>query len=354
MLGGTAWSSSWVVASVLSSGIWPNWALIDLVDQTIGEAEAVGKQVFHAEEDAAAHDFELSVELQLVGQLVGVGPGTGGRADFVDGLTDVEMHVAACHFVDPPGDELVVGCRGETNVPVELRSQVIEPAPVNPGARIGVEVVVVGLSGLSIGAGGINCFVAPDAKRADADSDGGFALFDRAPEVLDQQVHVVAPPIAFVRELCHTVFLIGRLVREVLVANAGGIKIVVEVDGVDVVVVYHFSDAVDNEGTGSGDAWIEVEFATVAHDPIGMLACRIVGSKLVGEIVHADAVGVKPGMEFDVAAVCLLEHEGQRIVAGVLPLFTSQVLGPGPVARGIERVRHRFDLDHDGIHVHFL
>jgi hypothetical protein len=208
----------------LALGIWPGSTLIDILDQAIREAEAVGQQVFHAEEDAAAYRFELLVEVELVGQLVGVGPGAGGGADFVDGLADVEMHIGARDFVDPPGNELLVGGRGETNVPVELRGNVIELAMSYPGARIGVEVVVVGLSGLGIGTGRINRFVAPDAERADADSDGWFALFDGAPEVLDQQVYVVAPPITFVGEVCRTVFLIGRLVGEILVANARGIK----------------------------------------------------------------------------------------------------------------------------------
>ena len=129
------------------------------------------------------------------------------------------------------------------------------------------------------------------------------------------------------------------------------VEVVVEVDGVDVVL----RDRVHDRGLavlpGLRDARVVVELAAVGDGPLGVELRRVRGREAgdVGREVHGDPVGVEPGVELEVAAVGLGDREGQRVVAGVAALGAGEVLRPRLQGRRPERVGGRANLHDDGV-----
>ena len=98
------------------------------------------------------------------------------------------------HDVGPPFGQHVVarGIPGEG--PVNLRSDVVQQALLNPLPRIGVG-LIVGRSATGVRACRVKGAVTPHARRADAKLNVGPGLFNRAGNLDDQLLRVVSTPV---------------------------------------------------------------------------------------------------------------------------------------------------------------
>ncbi len=134
-------------------------------------------------------------------------------------------------------------------------------------------------------------------------------------------------------------------------ADGVRVEVVVEVDGVDVVLRDRVHDRGLAELASLGDAGVVVELAAVGDRPLGVDLRRMRGRQAgdVGREVHGDPVRVEPRVELEVAPVRLGHREGQRVVAGVDALGAGEVLRPRLERGRPEGVGGRPHLDDDGV-----
>src|SRR5699024_11287447 len=88
----------------------------------------------------AVHTFVIPVEVQVPRELFRVGPGAL-VADLVGGLADVQMGVGTGSHLLPPGNQNGVVGDGQSDLPVHLRVDVVEPPLEDPLATVGVLIV---------------------------------------------------------------------------------------------------------------------------------------------------------------------------------------------------------------------
>src|SRR6185312_2890768 len=190
---------------------------------------------------------------------------------------------------------------------------------------------------------GVLVGVAPDGKWADPEFAIGLLLFYRLAEPDDDGVGVAAPPFT----LAHPIAIpgIARIVREILAWSPTlydiiGIKIIVEMDGVDIIPLYDIADDIRYIFLHFLVTRIEIKRVLEPHEPLGMFPGNMIRrDRRFPDSLHGP-VRVAPCMEFHSPPVCLFDHELQRVIIGRrrLPLHPREPFAPWFVWRRIERI----------------
>ena len=132
----------------------------------------------------------------------------------------------------------------------------------------------------------------------------------------------------------------GGLVGEILALDFIRIKVVVHVDGIDVVPLHHVAHHAVEPGACLVQAGVEVPGVAVAHEEVLVLEEWM----FLGEVARAarlgHAVGVEPHVYLHEAAVRLVDDELQGVVVrfGTLALLAREPVGPRFVGRQVEGV----------------
>lgn len=195
--------------------------------------------------------------------------------------------------------------------PVELGGEVIDPAFGEPEAGVGAEVFVA-IEACLDAAGDAG---APNAEGADADAHPRFALFDVLVEAGNKAIDPVA---AFGgRFAAAHDFSVLRV----------GVKIIVEVNAVDVVAVDDVEDDVEDFLLSNFAGGIDPGQGAELDHEFGILAGNML---VVGGNVAAGkgAERVEPRVELEAACVSGLDGEGEGIVAGRNAHFSREPRRP--------------------------
>lgn len=91
---------------------------------------------------------------------------------------------------------------------------------------------------------------------------------------LDEQVDIMTAPVAAVHPL--SIFLIRLAVGEIQSIHRIRIEIVIHMDGVKVVARNQVFDHTLNKTAVFRQAWIEIKFAVVSDETLGMLVIDVV------------------------------------------------------------------------------
>ena len=249
----------------------------------------------------------------------------------------------------PPVDERFVVGSLVAYFPVYLRHAVVEPAVVHPQQHVGIEVVVV-LQSVGIAADAAGALVAVDAERRDAHLHPRLGLVDGLIELLNEEVHVVAAPVATVTNAIAILSEL-RIVGYGLSSCGIGIKVVVHVDTVHVVagddVACHLADVVAvlwNAGIQDGQP--------VILEAVLRLALGYVVGSQQGSALGTGTVGVNPCVQLHTATMALVNHPAQGVPVRRrgLSLPSGKETAPRLDATFVEGVTLRTYLKDNGVH----
>ena len=173
-------------------------------------------------------------------------------------------------------------------------------------------------------------------------------------ELLDEQVHVVASPVAAVLDAVGVLLILG-IIGDREASHRIGIEIVVHVDAVDVVaaddVACHLADVV----AVLGNAGVENLQAVVLEAALRMLHHHMIDGERRGALGLCP-IGINPGVKLHAACVALVNHPLQRVPVGLrrLALLPREDAAPRLQRAGVEGVALGPHLEDDGIHAILL
>ena len=206
--------------------------------------------------------------------------------------------------------------------PIELRRQIVHPAALDPEFHVGVELVVLAKTG--------NTRRPPvrptDAKRADPEAHVVLLAADAAVERLDELIHVLPPPVgarefAAGREVTLPRGAIGEF--EIFcgrrrtgigersgvgrggpaVGNRVGIKIIVEVDAIEIVVADDFAHDIERAFLGHGFTGVHPHQLAVGFDHAGVRLREMARVEFGNRALVAGAVGIEPRVQLETPTV---------------------------------------------------
>lgn len=284
----------------------------------------IGQRVEHALEVAcdgvagppghAVHIVHRALQAHLVIELSGVGGIAALVGDVLMGHDVVEglaiIHVAAVGMIVPPVHEHEVAGSLVFQFPVELRHHIVHPPLGGPLEAVGIQGVVA-LQPIGLAAVGVTGLVAPDAEGADAEAHPGLHLLDGIVQLLDEQVHVVAAPVALVPS--DAVGVITGRIGKVNPFDRIGIKVVVHVDGINIISLQDVAHHAVDEVAALGQAWVKVELTIgIVEKPLGVLVVDMARCRVV-VLATGHTIGVDPRVQLHTAAVALVDHKLQGI-----------------------------------------
>ena len=139
--------------------------------------------------DAAFDHVQLPLQFgRAIPDIAGLRLGRAVRAD-----ADIEGDIAGCHNVLPPVEQDLEVRDLVADGPVELGTDIIDRAGLDPFDRIAVYLTVGGAA-VGFAAFGVGGLVIPDTGGADAEREVGVKLMQRRIKFGDQRVDIVAPP----------------------------------------------------------------------------------------------------------------------------------------------------------------
>ena len=258
------------------------------------------------------HVSQLAVQSVFGVHLVGLRiVQVGGLHRALNVLADIQWALAAI-LVPPFYQRLIVGGL-VAYFPVDLRHTVVHPSFLHPQQDVGIEVVVV-LQSVGVAADVGAALVAVDSEWRHAHFHPGLHRPHRVVQLLDEQVHVVAPPVADVLEsswIALKVLLVGNL----LSGNGVGVEVVVVVESVNVVAPQYVAAYVADEVAVLLQRGVQYVLPVVAEHPSGVSYGHVALRQLVGGL-RLCAVGVDPCMQLHSAFVALLRHPLKRVPVG--------------------------------------
>lgn len=148
------------------------------------------------------------------------------------------------------------------------------------------------------------------------------------------------------------VFLVGQG----LSGPGIGIKVIVQMDSIDVIVADHFHDHPNDVFAGVGMSGIEIFGIAVVKAPIRVGIDGIGGCDAGQTVVRYGPKRIEPGMEFHVSGVTFTNHEIERVVIRLrgFALLATEILRPGSKFAGIKGIAGWSYLHHHRIQTHFL
>ena len=223
------------------------------------------------------------------------------------------VHAAAVCFAVPPGHQLFTACSWVFLFPVELRHHVIYPTFLGPLGAVGVKCVVafqtVGFATASVG-----FLVAPDAEWADTKLHPRLHLLQGVVKLFDEQVHIVAAPVAFVGPTFSlSVFLPRCAVGKFYACHWVRVEVVVHVNGIHIVAVDDVAHHHVDEVATFGQSRVEVNLAVgIFHKPLRVLIVNVSLCRFV-VLSAGHAVWVNPSVQFHAALVGFVDHKLQWV-----------------------------------------
>ena len=214
----------------------------------------------------------------------------------VDVLTDEER--TGCRVFCPPAcQRIIVGC-AVTYFPINLRNVIVHPSVVHPQQYIGIEVVVIlqAVGGASVR---IVLLVAVDAERRYTELHPWLAFAYGFMYLLDEDVHVVASPVALVG-ISSSVAGKGRIVREVHSRGRIWVEVVVHVEGIHVITGHDVADNLADVLAVFRQTWVEVQLSAIFQEELRMLVVRVQRRERGGSL-GACSVRIDPCVQLHVA-----------------------------------------------------
>ena len=86
-----------------------------------------------------------------------------------------------------------------SDLPIELRCTIIDPAFFHPEQDIGIQIVII-LQSARVASVFVRAFVAINSERTDSEPYPWFCCSDGLLQLLNETVHIVAPPVVPVTE----------------------------------------------------------------------------------------------------------------------------------------------------------
>ena len=130
-------------------------------------------------------------------------------------------------------------------------------------------------------------------------------------QLLDEQVDVVAPPVALVPS--QAIAVVAGGVGKVDALDRIGIEVVVHVDGIDIISLQDVAHHPVDEVAALGQTGVKVNLAVgIVEKPLGVLIVDVTRCRAV-VLATGHTVGVDPRMQLHAAAVALVNHELQRV-----------------------------------------
>ena len=133
----------------------------------------------------------------------------------------------------PPLDQFSIICSLVSNLPIQLWHAIVHPTIVDPQKNVGIEIVVVLQSSGIAAHRRISSLIAINTKGRDAKLHPRLYFMDGCRHLLNEQIHVVAPPIAFAESL--SVILVEPIIVKRLSGNGIRIEVVIDMQSVNVV-----------------------------------------------------------------------------------------------------------------------
>ena len=219
------------------------------------------------------------------------------------------------------------------NPPVKLRREVINPAVFQPLPRVAGQLLVAVDARLDARrhAG------PPDPKRADPHAHPRLLLFDGAVEIAHKSIDIGAT--------------LGRAfaIRERETARRIRVKIIIEVNSVDVVAPHHVEDDAQRAAAGVSAGGIAPRHRAEALGRVRRRAADVVRGDLLG-IVRQRAKRIEPRMHLDPAGMGFADTKCQRIVARRATHRARQAGAPRLHRRRIDRIALRAHLENHRVH----
>ena len=261
--------------------------------------------------------------------------------------------------IAPPLGQGTKGVGRVVALPVELGRDIVDGALLEPRQRVAEErgVLPVAASGARVYA-----MLRGTCCRRSCHTGGSYGKAHLRLHLLHHVIHVGnhlvdlrAAPVG--KAQAGAAVLPQRVVGSAAVGGySAGIKVVVEDDAIDVVVLNHLAAHVHDALTRGGQAGVEHCGGGSRTVGIGEQDTRVAQRLVLRGVPGAWAavgitVGVHPGMALDAPLVALLHGKRQWVPAGIGATGASEVTRPRLVARLVHRVAHRAHLNAHGIHV---
>ena len=195
-------------------------------------------------------------------------------------------------------------------LPIELRYTIVYPPLLCPEHHVGIEVVVV-LQALGAAAGGIAAAVTEDAEGRHAELDPRLALMNGLSQLLNETVHIIAPPVGQASRPSTIAAVFSSIVY--YLAGCGiGIEIVVDMQSVDIITADNVFDHPADIVAVLRLSRIEDVLSVVREYTARFSHCDVVGGQLMCGFGLCP-VGIDPRMEFHTTFVALAYHPLERI-----------------------------------------
>ena len=197
-----------------------------------------------------------------------------------------------------------------TDLPIQLRYIVVHPSLVHPEKDIGIEIVVV-LQAIGITTIRIVLPIAVDAERRNAELHPRLVLVDGVAELTDEEVHVIAAPVAFVGESP------GVATEQLVVGNGltGSrirIEVIVDMQPIHIITAHDVAHHMTDEVTALGNGRIQDILVVVFEHPLRMSDSDMTTVKFMG-CLGLGSIGIDPGMQFHASFMTLRGHPLKRI-----------------------------------------
>ena len=173
-------------------------------------------------------------------------------------------------------------------------------------------------------------------------------------ELLYEEVYVVAPPVAFVRDavIMESVFIIVWYVEA---CDRIGIEVVVHVNTVNIVTCYDIAHYVANVIAVLGNTRVQYEQVVILETALWVAYGNMADSKFLRGFCFG-TVGVDPCVQFHAASVTLVDHPLQRVPIwiGRFSLLSCKKAAPRFNLTLIESVTFGTYLKDDNVDAVFL
>src|SRR5690606_27710284 len=197
--------------------------------------------------------------------------------------------------------------------------------------------------------------VIPDTERTYAELDVFFFAVYALRNHLNEQVHVIPPPIG---NMFKSIWVLpeGPLIGNRPAGNRVWVEIVVEMDTINVIIPYDIGYNTCNILPNLWNAGVKEFFSAVDKKPIRFKSRNVIAGCICSYQVECCPIGVDPGVQFHTTFMSFVDCKFQWVVKryGRLPWFTSQKTAPRFGTFGVKCVGRWSYLQENGINTSAL